>query len=229
MTHYYYKANTLNVHNSGIPHSFRLLIVGSSGSGKTTLLMKLLLEKYLINYNKLYIFAKSLYQNEYRVLIAGFENKLSRSNMLKLLNAGDEIRDEKYWRSKIKNDNDDNPSIESVASAMKLLQKHPSKLEGEFHNSSDMIPDPADLDKSIKNLMIIDDIMTDKNQDPAANYFTRGRSANCDCIYLSQNYTKLPLHTVRSKSNIMIFFRKKLGGTRDAVNSKCGYCNANKN
>jgi len=70
-----------------------------------------------------------------------------------------------------------------------------------------MLPDPADLDKSIRHLMIFDDIMTDKSQDPAANYFTRGRSANCDCIYLSQNYTKLPLHTVKSNSNIMIFFK----------------------
>jgi len=26
-------------------------------------------------------------------------------------------------------------------------------------------------------------------------------------IYLSQNYTKLPLHIVRSNSNIMIFFK----------------------
>jgi len=70
-----------------------------------------------------------------------------------------------------------------------------------------MIPDPADLDKSIRNLMVFDDIMTDRNQHPAANYFSRGRSANCDSIYLSQNYTKLPLHTVRSNSNIMIVFK----------------------
>jgi len=65
-----------------------------------------------------------------------------------------------------------------------LLQSKPSNLEAEFHNSSDATPDPADLNKSIKNLMIFDNIMTDKNQDPAANYFTRGTSANCDCIYL---------------------------------------------
>jgi len=90
---------------------------------------------------------------------------------------------------------------------MKLLQSKPSTLEAEFHNGSDMIPDSADLNKSIKKLMIFDDIMTDKNQDPAANYFTSGRSANCDCIYLSQNYTKLPLHTVRSNSNIMMIFK----------------------
>jgi len=70
-------------------------------SGKTTLLMKLLLETNLVNYDKLYIFAKSLYQPEYRTLLAGFENTLSNNNILKLLNSGDEIKDEKYWKSKI--------------------------------------------------------------------------------------------------------------------------------
>jgi len=55
MSHYYFKNNTLIVYNSCIPHSFRQMIVGSSGSGKTTLLMKLLLQKILINYDKLYI------------------------------------------------------------------------------------------------------------------------------------------------------------------------------
>jgi len=126
--------------------------------------------------------------------------------MLKLLNAGDEIKDESYWKAK-SDDSDDIPTIETVAAAMAILQSKPSKLEAEFHNNSDIIPDPADLDKSIRNLMVFDDIMTDRNQDPAANYFTRGRSANCDSIYLSQNYTKLPLHTVRSNNNIMIFFK----------------------
>jgi len=102
MTHYYYKDSVTNVHNPCIQSNFRMLIVGASGSGKTTLLMKLLLQKNLINYNKLYVFAKSLYQPEYRVLIAGFENNLSKNNTLKLLNAGDEIKNKKYWENKIK-------------------------------------------------------------------------------------------------------------------------------
>jgi len=71
--------------------------------------------------------------------------------MLKLLNSGDEIKDEKYWKSKIKDDDDDIPTIETVAIAMGTLHKKPSKLEAEFHNSADAIPDQADLDKSIKN------------------------------------------------------------------------------
>jgi len=58
----------------------------------------------------------------------------------------------------------------------------------------------------MNNSMIFDVIMTDRNQDPVSNYFTRGRTANCDSIYLSQNYTKLPLHTL-SNSNFMIFFK----------------------
>jgi len=88
-----------------------------------------------------------------------------------------------------------------------FISEKPSKLEAEFHTSSDAFPDPADLNKSIENLMIFDDFMTDKNRDPASNYFTRGCTANCDSLYLSQTYTKLPLHTVRLNSNIMIFFK----------------------
>jgi len=134
-----------------LPSNFSLLIVGASRSGKTTLLIKFLLQKKLVNYDKLYIFAKSSYQCEYKVLIAGFENKLNKNNMLKLLNAGDEIKDEKHWQQR---SSDDIPTIESVAAAMGTLQKKTSKLEAEFHTSSDAIPDPADLDKSIKYLMV---------------------------------------------------------------------------
>jgi len=156
---YFYKNYVTNPHASCVPINFRMLIVGASGQGKTTLLMKLLLHKGLINYDKLYIFAKSLYQPKYRVIQAGFENKLSKSYMLKLLNAGDKIKDEKYWKQ---HSTDDIPTIESIASAMSTLQSKPSKLEADFHDSADEIPDPADLDKSIKNLMIFDDIMSDK-------------------------------------------------------------------
>ena len=80
-------------------------------------------------------------------------------------------------------------------------------IEAEFYSSPNDIPDPADLDKSIRNLMVFDDIMTDKKQTTAENYYTRGRSCNCDSIYLSQNYTHLPLHTIRANANFMVFFK----------------------
>jgi len=43
------------------PSNCRMLIVGMSGVGKTALLMKMLLDPDLLNYEKLYVFAKSLY------------------------------------------------------------------------------------------------------------------------------------------------------------------------
>ena len=173
-------------------------IVGPSGCGKTTLLMKLLLDNNLVNYDKLYIFSRSMYQPEYKVIKAGLENHLPKQDILELMNSSDILKKH-------------NATIEKLAEEQaKYNVKHnviPSEIEYEFHETNNNIPNPQELDKTTNNLIIFDDIMTDRNQEPAANYYTRGRPANCDSIYLSQNYTHLPLHTVRSNSNFMIFLK----------------------
>ena len=73
-------------------------------------------------------------------------------------------------------------------------------------DSSEIIPDPRDFNPKRKSLFIFDDIMTEKNQDPASNFYTRGRHNNCSCIYISQNYHKLPRQTIRTNSNLLILF-----------------------
>jgi hypothetical protein len=78
-------------------------------------------------------------------------------------------------------------------------------MTAEFHDSPDAVPDPAALNRSIKNIMLFDDIMTENQKSPE-KYFTRGRSAHCDSIYISQNYTRLKLSTIRSNSNFLVFF-----------------------
>jgi len=195
---FYFNDIPQNVHHISLPSNFRMLIVGQSGCGKTTLLMRLLLEPNLLNYNKLYVFSRSLYQPEYQCLIKGFEYKLPKTDILELLNAGSLI-------------NKKNSSIEELAIGLSLdnldLNVEPTEIEAEFYSSSDEIPDPTELDSSLRNLMVFDDIMTDRRQTTAENYYTRGRSCNCDSIYLSQNYTHLPLHTIRSNANFMIFFK----------------------
>src|SRR5574338_1498689 len=176
---FFYNDHKEKVHSDAFPENFRMLIVGQSGSGKTTLLMKLLLEPNLLNYDKLYIFARSLHQPEYQCLIEGFKNNLPKTDIIDILNAGSLIREKKS-------------SIEEVAIGLGLCNEEPSNIEAEFYDNPSDIPDPSELDKSVRNLMIFDDIMTDKKQTPAQNYYTRGRSCNCDSIYLSQNYTHLP-------------------------------------
>lgn len=186
------------VHSKIFPINFRMLIVGQSGCGKTCLLMRLLLEPHLLNYNKLYVFAKSLFQTQYQILKAGLENNLPKEDIIKLLNSTTLCKKK-------------GAEIEEVAKYMKEFNEEnelpKSEIECEFSEDGSEIPDPRDLNKSIRNLIVFDDIMTDKKQTPAEIYYTRGRSANCDCIYLAQNYTHLPLHTIRSNTNFMIFFK----------------------
>ena len=56
--------------------NFRLLIAGPSGSGKTNTLMHMLL-KPLIQFDKLYLYAKNLEQGKYRDLMGQFD-RISR-------------------------------------------------------------------------------------------------------------------------------------------------------
>lgn len=195
---YFYKTTENRVHSECVPSNFRALIVGASGGGKSTLLMRMLLEPGLLNYSKLYVFAKSLYQPEYQVLQAGLENGLPKTDIIKLMNSDAILK---------KN----NAEIKDAASALaEFNDEHdiePSTIESEFYDNSNEIPDPKDLIKTIRTLIVFDDIMTERKQTTAESYFTRSRSANCDCLYISQNYTILPLYTIRSNSNFMIFFK----------------------
>ena len=195
---YFYRTTVKRVHNECFPSNFRMLIVGPSGAGKTALVMKMLLDPDLLNYEKLYVFAKSLYQPEYQVLRAGLENGLPKTDIIKLMNSDTILK---------KNNTGIDEAARALAECNEENEIEPSNIECEFHDSSDEIPDPKDLDKNIRNLIVFDDVMCDKKQTLAESYYTRGRSANCDCIYLSQNYTHLPLHTIRSNSNFMVFFK----------------------
>ena len=61
----YYWTNVKNRnHSNVVPDSFRMIVTGKSGYGKTSLVMRMLLENGLLDYNKLFIFRRSLHQHE---------------------------------------------------------------------------------------------------------------------------------------------------------------------
>ena len=167
--------------------SLRALIIGSSNCGKTCLLLKLLLTEKWLDYNDLYIYSNSLHQPEYKLMKIAFRKGYDKGDI----------------RNFLANSNED---------IDKFLKTLPQKfykpvINSRMFDSSEIIPDPRDFNPKRKSLFIFDDIMTEKNQDPASNFYTRGRHNNCSCIYISQNYHKLPRQTIRTNSNLLILFR----------------------
>ena len=67
------------------------------------------------------------------------------------------------------------------------------------------MPDPKELSPEQKNLMIFDDLLLQK-QNKCEAYYVRGKHSNCDCLYLSQNYFKLPRQTIRENANFFCLF-----------------------
>ena len=51
-----------------LPQNLRGFVIGKSGCGKTTVIFNLLLQPGWLDYNHLYVFGKSLHQQEYKVL-----------------------------------------------------------------------------------------------------------------------------------------------------------------
>ena len=69
---------------------FRMLICGPSNSGKTNTLLHMLYE--LLEYDKIYLFSKNLYQNKYQDLLQEFAEKINPKVGYEVIEAhGDEI------------------------------------------------------------------------------------------------------------------------------------------
>ena len=187
---------TKRFNNPLLLKSIRGMRVGKTGCGKITLLLNLLLRPDWLDYNKLYVLGKSLFQPEYRILKKAFEEKLPKEAITRLFGFRDEVI--KLFVS---------PSglVEEWAKEI----KNKSDIECNFYESAEDVPDPHDLSSENKNLMIFDDLLLEK-QNKCESYYVRGRHSNVDCFYLSQNYFKLPRQTIRENANFICLFPQDL-------------------
>ena len=68
------------------PKSLQGLVIGKSGCGKTTVIFNLLLQPGWLDYNHLYVFGKSLHQQEYKVVRKGLEAGLNKQQISNVFN-----------------------------------------------------------------------------------------------------------------------------------------------
>ena len=179
-----------------LPRSIRGIIVGKSGCGKTTLLLNLLIRLGWLDYNKLFVFGKSLFQPEYKILKKAFEQNLPKELIMRLFAMRDEV---------MKVDVPPSALIEEWSKQI----KDKSDIDCHFFESAEDVPDPRELRSEDKNLMIFDDLLLEK-QNTCEAYYIRGRHSNVDCFYLSQNYFKLPRQTIRENANFICLFPQDL-------------------
>ena len=182
-----------------LPKSLRAVIIGKSGCGKTTLLINLILRREWLDYNRLNVFGKSLHQPEYKILKYGFEKGLSKEQLSLIFQEQETLR-KKYSPYEIMDamaeDNDNNNNNNNDP---------PDTIKANFYTDCGNIPDPSELNEYENNLLILDDCILEK-QNKAEAYYTRGRHNNCDTIYISQNYFRLPRQTIRENANFFILF-----------------------
>jgi len=114
-----------------LPQSLRGLIVEKSGCGKTTRLLNLLLQPNWLDYSKLSVFGKSLFQPEYRILKKGFEEQLPKRVIMNLFENQNEIQQEQISPSVL---------IEKLAKDRRSHSKEP--IGCSFYESADDVPDP---------------------------------------------------------------------------------------
>ena len=91
---------------------------------------------------------------------------------------------------------------------LKDFNENASEIKGEnvieFITDINDAPSVDDLDGSINNLVVSDDVMLDNKKNPA-RIFSRGRHKNTDVIYVTQRYTQIP-KLIRDNCNIIAVF-----------------------
>ena len=182
--------------NPLFPKSIRGVIVGKSGCGKTTLLINILIQPDWLDYNKLFVFGKSLFQPEYKIIKKAFEEKLMKQKIINLFQARDEIMELNI------------PPLQLVEKLSKESNEQ-SDIECNFFETPNDVPDPKEISPEDKNLIIFDDLLLEK-QNKCESYYVRERHSNVDCFYLAQNYFKLPRQTIRENANFFCLFPQDL-------------------
>ena len=171
-------------------------------------MLNLLLRPGWLDYDNLCVFGKSLFQPEYRILKKAFEENLPKECILRLFEMKNEIQNSQIP-----------PSI--VVQEWAKSIKNESNVKCNFFENGSDVPDPRELSPEDENLMIFDDLLSER-QNKCGCYYIRGRHSNVDCFYLTQNYFKLPRQTIRENANFICLFPQDLKNISHIYNDHVG-------
>jgi energy-coupling factor transporter ATP-binding protein EcfA2 len=104
----------------------------------------------------------------------------------------------------------------------------------------DGLPDLDKFDKECNNLLVMDDLVGEKNQKPMEQFFLRARKKGCSLVYITQSYYAVPkmirsnltyliIKQVSSMKNLTMIMREyDLGISKDILVEMYNQATANK-
>jgi ABC-type dipeptide/oligopeptide/nickel transport system ATPase component len=104
----------------------------------------------------------------------------------------------------------------------------------------DGLPDLDKLDKTQNNLIVMDDLVGEKNQKPMEQFFIRARKKNCSLIYITQSYYQVPkmirnnltyliIKQISSMKNLLMISREyDIGISKEALIEMYNYATKEK-
>lgn len=167
---------------------------GTTGSGKTYLLFQCLLTDNFFEYDELYVLTSTSESLQYNFLKYCFHYKLNKNIILGLFKYLDRI--EPLQVEEVIKAFAENVSSENKQNNIKLI----------ISDQLNEFPSLKELNTPKKKLVIGDDVINNDSYNKLLEtYFTRGRHYNISCIYLTQNFTLVPITIRRNLSNLFLF------------------------
>ena len=160
-------------------------------------LYKLIPTKYLkedyINPNK-----QLPIKHPFRLCIVGSSGSGKTSSLIWLIEESRAFHKIYLYAKKL-----DEPLYQFLIDEWGKRSKKQDKTLIEYSESLDDTVSLSDIDESIQNLIIFDDMIVQKNLKYVEELFIRGRKSNCSIIFISQSYFKIPI-SVRQNSNFFL-------------------------
>ena len=145
----------------------------------------------------------------FRMLIVGASGSGKTNmlmNLIKDMNTWDKI----YLYAK----NLDEPLYKWFIDSMRKVEKRTGTKILEVGNTIQSVPQVSSINKDCRNLLILDDFVTEKAKDMLVpcEFWIRARKQNCSCIFISQSFYATP-QMMRKNSDLIVL--KKIATSKD--------------
>jgi hypothetical protein len=74
-----------------------------------------------------------------------------------------------------------------------------------FSNDLDELPYPEEMDSDMNNVVLLDDLMLERDQNKMVDFFIKGRHSNVTVLYLAQSFFQIP-RKIRLNSSLFCLF-----------------------